>query len=198
MWCMYSVLFVHDLCGQFGMRFFLILCKWLLIGAWPVHSWVSPPVCLRLSELVIFMYLSEGSEGSIRRVRLNLGDSIHHSNSLSPTAVLLWSILRVLCNGLNMPNLFNLHCIKCTCLWYSGTQQLHYISHWGVCWTFGLTPTWSDYSVIVLYRYIRAAIPQYISLSIILYRAMCPILISRCLEYSTSKIASQGGVIGCS
>jgi len=35
-------------------------------------------VCLRLSELVMFVNLFKGSEGSIRLVRLYLGDSIHH------------------------------------------------------------------------------------------------------------------------
>ena len=35
-------------------------------------------VCLRLSELVIFRYLFEGSEGSIHFVCQYLGDSIHH------------------------------------------------------------------------------------------------------------------------
>ena len=43
-----------------------------------MRNCVRTLVCLRLSELVIFRYLFEGSEGSIRFVRRYLGDSIHH------------------------------------------------------------------------------------------------------------------------
>jgi hypothetical protein len=35
-------------------------------------------VCLRLSELVILMYLSKGSKGSISLIFLNLSDFVHH------------------------------------------------------------------------------------------------------------------------
>jgi len=43
-----------------------------------VRTWVSKLYCLRLSELVIFMYLFEGNEGSMHFVLVNLGDRFHH------------------------------------------------------------------------------------------------------------------------
>jgi len=43
-----------------------------------VCSWVSMLVCLQLSELVIFRYLSNGSDGLICFILLNLGDFCHH------------------------------------------------------------------------------------------------------------------------
>ena len=60
------------------MSLFRILWRCLLIGARRVRSWVSMLLCLRLSELVIFRYLSDGSERSICFIFLNLGDSFHH------------------------------------------------------------------------------------------------------------------------
>jgi hypothetical protein len=65
-------------CGQFGESIFCILWRCLLIRVWPVRSWVSMLVCLQLSELVILMYLSKGSEGSISLIFLNFGDFVHH------------------------------------------------------------------------------------------------------------------------
>jgi len=62
---MYLVMPVQVSCGQFGVSFFRILWRCLLIGAWPVRSWVSMLICLRLSQLVIFRYWFDGSEGSI-------------------------------------------------------------------------------------------------------------------------------------
>jgi len=43
-----------------------------------VRNCVRMLVCLRLSELVIFRYLFEGSKGSICIIHQYLGDSIHH------------------------------------------------------------------------------------------------------------------------
>jgi len=42
----HKVMYIFDLplhvgCGQFGVLFFCILWRCLLIGAWPVHNWVS-------------------------------------------------------------------------------------------------------------------------------------------------------------
>jgi len=50
---MSSVLPVQVICGQFIVSFFPIPWRWLLIGVWPVHSWVSMLVRLQLSELII-------------------------------------------------------------------------------------------------------------------------------------------------
>jgi len=76
---MSSVIPLQVACGQFGVSFFRIMCRYLSIGAWPVRNWVSMLVCLRLRELVIVIYLSEGNEGSMRLIFLNLGDFFHHS-----------------------------------------------------------------------------------------------------------------------
>ena len=76
---MSSVIPLQVACGQFGVSFFHILCRCALIGVWPVHNWVSMLVCLQLRELIIVIYLSEGNEGSMRLVFLNLGDFFHHS-----------------------------------------------------------------------------------------------------------------------
>ena len=43
-----------------------------------MRNWVSTLVCLQLSELVILINLSEGSEGLIILILLYLGDFFHH------------------------------------------------------------------------------------------------------------------------
>src|SRR5882757_9949110 len=74
---MSSIEFVQVGWGQFGVGDLCILWRCLLRGTWPVLSWVSILVCLRLSELDSFMNLSKGSDGSMVFILSNLGDFVH-------------------------------------------------------------------------------------------------------------------------
>ena len=63
--------------GHSGESIFLIRCKCLARGAWPVRSWVRMLVSFLGSCAVSLRNLLDGAVGSVIFIRLNRGDFCH-------------------------------------------------------------------------------------------------------------------------